>query len=265
MKSEENKKSRRKRTEKQIELLYTIYKFRFVTVDLLAMYLGITQGTAQIRLNLLVRETYIGRLYDSTYRLRGKGARYMLLPNGFNELKRHRELSPTIIKQLYKDPYASEAFADRQVTVMEVALTLINNHNVDNDKFLTKSEMIKYSGLPDYPPDGFFASATKKSQNFFIDVVTEQEPLFVSLRKVREYIDFGETSEWEESGRPVPILLLIFETEPSLKRVGKKVRQLVYSVGTEIMFGMTTLARLKTERSLRLISNDEDEPLLIKW
>src|SRR5487761_1142882 len=78
----------------QLNILYALYKFRFGTTDLLR-----TTQTKQIsrqymntRLRILCEQEYIGRRYDSSYKLQAKFAQYYLLPKGVEVLKQHPEI-----------------------------------------------------------------------------------------------------------------------------------------------------------------------------
>lgn len=75
-------------TNKQLAILKTLYIFRFGTTDLLARTLDLKDGRyIHARLEALVKNGYIGKNYDSSYKLEGRSATYYLLPKAFAALK----------------------------------------------------------------------------------------------------------------------------------------------------------------------------------
>lgn len=61
-------------TKKQLRILKLSYKFRFVTVKLLAQHLGLAVSTMSTNIKILHRRELLGRRYDKKYKLAGKGA-----------------------------------------------------------------------------------------------------------------------------------------------------------------------------------------------
>jgi hypothetical protein len=59
-------------SEKQINLLIIIYRFRFVTALLLGQYKNITAQSMKRSLNILEDSGYIDKRYSSSYKLQGK-------------------------------------------------------------------------------------------------------------------------------------------------------------------------------------------------
>ena len=60
---------RNKLNAKQIQLLKTIYKFRFITLSLLAQYRHSDQSSLNRNLQRLVDQKYIIKQYDNSYRI----------------------------------------------------------------------------------------------------------------------------------------------------------------------------------------------------
>lgn len=101
-------------TKKQRAVLEQLYRFRFGTNDLLARSLDLKDGRyIHMRLDTLVKQEYVGKNYDSTYKLEGKPATYYLLPKAFTALKQYaqtedKEVSLKTLRNAYKDKEASE-------------------------------------------------------------------------------------------------------------------------------------------------------------
>jgi hypothetical protein len=101
-------------TKKQLAVLKQLYRFRFGTNDLLARSLDLKDGRyIHMRLDALVRQEYIGKNYDRSYKLKGKPAIYYLLPKAFAALKQQskadgEELSLKTLRNAHRDKEASE-------------------------------------------------------------------------------------------------------------------------------------------------------------
>jgi hypothetical protein len=73
---------------KYLIILDILYSYRFGTKELFAQALGMTDTVNVYRgLELLVREGYVGKLYDSKQRLLGKPAVYSLSAKGHRYLE----------------------------------------------------------------------------------------------------------------------------------------------------------------------------------
>jgi hypothetical protein len=121
-------------TNKQLAVLKLLYRFRFETTDLLARALELKDGRyIHTRLEALVSQEYIGKNYDSSYKLDGKPATYYLLPKAFAALKQHhkttgKELSLKTLRNAYKDKEASAPFIARKLAVSTIYDKLRTTH-----------------------------------------------------------------------------------------------------------------------------------------
>jgi DNA-binding MarR family transcriptional regulator len=79
----DNIKTHYKLSEKQMNLLIIIYRFRFVTALLLGQYKGITAQSMKRSLNILEDSGYIDKRYNSSYKLQVKATIYLLFLNLF--------------------------------------------------------------------------------------------------------------------------------------------------------------------------------------
>ena len=142
-------------TKKQLAVLRLLYKFRFGTADLLARALDLKDGRySYTRLEALVKQEYIGKNYDSTYKLEGKPATYYLLPKAFVALKHQsktdgRELSLKTLRNAYKDKEASEQFIAKKLAVFTIYDKLRATHG-EQLGFWTKEQLNfdKYAYFP---------------------------------------------------------------------------------------------------------------------
>src|SRR4051812_45770502 len=90
---------------KQLSILNTLYRFRFGTTELLANALNVkTKNKMNERLKVLLDQEYVGRHYETEYRLLRKHATYFLLPKGIKSLRTYDEKTDnSVLHNIHKD------------------------------------------------------------------------------------------------------------------------------------------------------------------
>lgn len=105
-------KFRKQLSQKQLEVLRLLYRYRFASRDLIAKYFNKQDVYRQLR--VLEDRRFIGKRYESSYRLAGRPAAYYLKPDGMRELQRTDEdMNKMNIKKLYIATQVTENFIDR--------------------------------------------------------------------------------------------------------------------------------------------------------
>jgi hypothetical protein len=159
------------------------------------------------RLETLVSQEYIGKNYDSTYKLEGKPAIYYLLPKAFAALKQQhkttgKELSLKTLRNAYKDKEASAPFIARKLAVLTIYDKLRTAHGTSL-KFWAKEQLNfdKYDYFPKPMPDAYLTvipeGTRPRERCFFLNYLDDDTPFFVHIRKLQKYIDYVEADEWE--------------------------------------------------------------------
>jgi hypothetical protein len=226
-------------TKKQLAVLKQLYRFRFGTTDLLARALGLKDGRyIHMRLDALVKQEYIGKNYDSTYKLEGKPATYYLLPKAFAALKQRaridqKEISLKALRNAYKDKEASERFVAKKLAVFTIYDKLRDSYS-ESLGFWTKEQLNfeKYDYFPEPKPDAYLTITPEgprpRGRHFFLSYLDDETPFFVHVRRLQKYVDYVEAEAWEEAtNSKLRGVLLVCESTSLLKRVRKKLAQIV--------------------------------------
>jgi hypothetical protein len=243
-------------TSSQLAVLKLLYRFRFGTTDLLARALELKDGRyIHTRLEALVVQEYIGKNYDSTYKLDGKPATYYLLPKAFKALKQQhkatgKELSLKTLRNAYKDKEASNEFIARKLAVFTIYDKLRATHSASL-KLWTKDQLNfdKYDYFPNPMPDAYLTITPEglrpRERCFFLNYLDEDTPFFVHVRRLQKYIEYVQAEEWEDAtSSKLRSVLLVCESTSLLKRIRKKLAQAVDEDETP-RFCYTTLQALK--------------------
>ncbi len=104
-------KYRWKISEEQLQILSQVFKFRFVTSDILAAIFKKDRSTIYERLTVLEQQGFLLKQYDSSYRLRRRPASYCLAPAGIRELKDKPYIEQVSLRQNYKN----KSFTEKQI------------------------------------------------------------------------------------------------------------------------------------------------------
>ena len=183
-------KTHYKLSEKQINLLTVIYKFRFVTALLLGQYKGITAQSMKRSLNILEDSGYIDKRYDSSYKLQGKAARYYLSPKAIKLFKDYEDINQHSLNLFYKTKLLSEDAVDSHIQTLQTYIDY-KAKLADNYTLKTKYELYKHDDQPD-PPSHIYANSNNKQQpDIFIEIHNNQQTFVIQKRLtyLAEYIE----------------------------------------------------------------------------
>lgn len=235
-------KYRRPLNAKQLHVLKLLYKFRFVTTDLLLKHnIAKTNAVIQGRLKVLLDQEYIGRNYDGSYRLQNKHATYYILPKGINILKAQR-LDEAVLHSMYKDRSASQRFIGHCLQVFSVYCQLQRLYPKAFNIY-SRSELSQQDEFPKPRPDLYLHG----QQDYFLEYIDSSTPFFEVRQMVNRYIAHEENGEWEGV---YPTLLFICETVALEARLLKHLDKL--DDGSDLVPMTTTLKAL----SMAKISNN---------
>jgi DNA-binding transcriptional ArsR family regulator len=139
-------KYRRPISLNQDKILKILFKFRFVSCDLLAKCLDKDRSTAYENLYVLVNQGYVIKKYDSSYRFRLRPAIYYLAAKGVRYLLDNSQLNPSTLKGMYQNGSKDDEHIDRHLLVMRLSLAIRRLYPGQFDSF-TKTELAGYNRI----------------------------------------------------------------------------------------------------------------------
>lgn len=251
----------------QIDILETLYKYRFGSRQLLADSLGIKSGSnLHEKLNVLMKHSFVARRYDKSFKLRGVPAAYYLTPKGLRRLQSilgSERVTDTIIKASYRDKVVSQSFVNHVVEVYTHSNRL--QYEYPSLKVFLRREMALYSYFPANPPDAFLSLKTNDGlQRFFFDVVSKGTLPSAVNRRLVNYMEFFDDGSWDVTGSDPPKLLFLLEnpaTENHLRRAAHAVRSR-FDLDDEIEIYTATIESLLGDDSAIWSNIDELGELL---
>jgi len=258
VKASSNVKYRRSLNSQQIDVLVWLFKFRFSTSKQIAVGLGRSEASykgIQKKLQILEEQGFIGKRYDKAYKLQGRPAEYYLMPKGARQLERSKPKTTNewAIKTLYRNKSVSQDFITHCLNIADITLKLQTTYG-DKPKIFTKSTLVAYDYFPAWQPDLFLSLQSSKNKDrlrYFLDIWDGTKPFFISVRKMRNYLNYADEGDWPES-EEFPAVLAICEDSKMQKKLNRQIkRALSDSNMDETIFATTTQEELTNQNKPR--------------
>lgn len=210
----------------QIDILETLYKYRFGSRSLIAGLLNINDSTLYKKLCVLVRHGLVGSKLENKSRIKGLPVAYYLTPKGLKFLQSlgdHAFVTDKIIKASYRDKSASEPIIIHSLSVFSQIIALKRRY--PSLKAYLRRDMSRFDYFPANPPDAFLSLANGDDiKRFFIDIIPDNQERKVFFQKVFAYITFFEKGDWDITNTEIPSLLFIAENANTEYRIRRLIK-----------------------------------------
>ena len=245
-------KHRKNISEGQLAVLRLLYKYRFGSIELLRISLGLNEGPGLYKkLEILIAQGYVGKRFESSYRIKGIPAAYYLKPSGLKVLQALPEysISDSLIKYSYSDKRRSLVHITH---CLQVYGALSKLHRLyPGLRVFTKRELAGQKHFPEELPDALVSlklEGKTKPYRWFLDILADWTPRHKLDKKVAGYDEFfdNEDNYWGTSHHPLPVMLLLCESGTFERRVQRLVsRKLQGAEVNELKYYTSTLKALK--------------------
>lgn len=249
-------------TSIQLDLLLTLYIFRFSTRPLVARYFNRPNNTSLYsKLSILKKHELIDIRFDSSYKLAGRPAEYYVTPKGLRALRDYLrlEVNESAVQAIYKDKTVGDQFVRRTLTTFALRNQFTDAYKTL--KLFTKRDMQPLGYFPKQLPDAYITFKTPTVvKRFFLEYVPADTPTIAIDRRLRHLIAYYENDGWNVSGMPFPAILCVCENGATERRVTSQIRRALDRVDTDMLFYTTTLgAALSLESSSGMIWTTPDD------
>lgn len=182
----------------QQRVLKLLFKFRFISAQLLAQVMGISrQGIYQV-LETLVGKELVNKVYADEYRIDRKPAYYYLNKQGVTRVRKLMEVKESVVHTLYKNDTATPEFIEHCIATAHCYVTLARHLPADTNIF-TKAEINRYSQFPKNRPDLYIRTPDGREA---VIVIMDDKPLYVARKRLDEIITHSEDEGWEDGDYP---------------------------------------------------------------
>lgn len=237
-----NPKYHKSISTKQKLLLQILYKFRYASTDLVAEFVGKDKSTIYEGYYVLIKQGYVHKVYDKSYRLRQRPAIYCLASKGIKYLRDSEDsyYRESVLRNYYKNKKTSEEHIDHCLTVFEFYLTLSRQTGTKFNIY-SKYELDK-DAFPNPPPDLYLASRSdaEDAPDYVLDVFKPQTLMWILKKRLRQYQVDSEEKDDEIS----PNVLLVAQNNSTEKRLFK----LTEDAMQDFKFYITTQERLLSSK-----------------
>jgi len=255
-----NPKYRRPLNPNQLKTVLFLFKFRFITSHLLSKAFGNkSRRTTHQTLQSLEEQGFIGKHYDSSYKLQGRQATYYLLPKAIRELKARYSFDESVLRAYLRNASLSESFINHHLDIVKA---YINLKTLYPNKFqiFTKYELANFDYFPNPNPDIYLRRiipSTTKPNEYLLDIFSDS-PLFVIRRRVANLISHFETNEWD--GKYPTILLACTDSRAEGKIQSFALKYLDNSEIAGLPIYTSTAKTLLSKESDKIIWSTVEEP-----
>lgn len=258
-----NKAQQRNLSDKQLDVLKLLFRFRFGTTDLISEAQGsISRNSAHVRLTWLLERGFIKKKLDGRSRLQNKPAIYSLAAKGRKVLSEDpSKYSPKVLNSIRANRDPSDDFIDHCLSLFSLSNNLQKSHG-ESFVMLTKSniEIDKFDYLPEVRPDAFLYLPDNK-RYYFLYLFDGDKPDYAFVRRIMPIFEYEKSGKWEAStGEELPHILIACEKNRVETVIRKRLSKLTSSSESELLFATTTLDKvLSTEATTpwRALSNDD--------
>ena len=232
----------------QLQLLVTLYKFRFTTAQLIASSQQAKYTRVILaRLKILVEQEYIGQNYDSSYKIIGKPASYYLLPKGIQVLRKQKFADPKVLNQIYYDKNKDDVHITHRLNVFKTYVH-IKQQYPKQFQFYSKSELSSWKHIPRDLTDAYLirndgtnsSSETKSSldaRDYFLSYYEANAPFWRTRYSIRRYITYAESDKWRTATKhDFPAVLIACDTKALQRKVQKLTERELDTAGVSVKF-----------------------------
>jgi len=207
-------KFRKQLNQNQLEVLRILYRFRFASRNLIAQYFN--KKDAYRQLLVLEDRGFIGRRYESSYKLAGKPAAYYLKPDGLRELQQAGDAVEANIKNLYRVTQVSEEFINHCMSLFTISLRL--RYLEPKTKYFTKADLQKddYTYFPSPLPDAYIRMS---DSHYFLSYIDSSKPFFAAARWLKLLGEYYENGMWDDTGTEFPVVVVVLEDSKYAKKL----------------------------------------------
>jgi hypothetical protein len=236
----------------QITVLELVYKYRFVSRQLLAVSVGVKpENGLYEKLEILVAHGYLGKRLEKRLTLDNVPAAYYITPQGLKYLQSvpgHKYISQQAFQESYRDKsIVGNRFIAQTLNVYRLTQSLQTQY--PDLKVFTQRDLSQYSYFPKRLPDAFLSLRSNnpnQPHRFFFDIVKDRQPRGDLIKKLISYNEFFDDGGWDETGSDMPVLLLLCEWSPSEHSAQRSSRLLLSKLESGLGVYTTTAQALES-------------------
>jgi DNA-binding transcriptional ArsR family regulator len=260
-------------TNNQLLVLRLTFKFRFVSSELIAKYLGKDRSTIYERLSILVKQGYLDKQYDGSYKLAGKPATYSLATKGIRTLLQDKDhnYSRAGLRNMYRNNMVTPEYMEHCLTVFSAFIALKQQY-ANKFSIYSKNELAGNDAFPKTKSDLYLEGKGSAARpHYMLDVFDNASDFMTRRKRLKALFAHEDSGDWENMYGAYPSYLFVVADDKIVPRLMKEVEYYYnrsYVDEEEITTHITTLDKLLGEEKkiwkLYVSDPDEDDVPVIK-
>lgn len=235
-----------KLTVQQQRVLKLLFKFRYISAQLLGQVMGIRRVSAYEVLEKLISNGLATKVYKNEYRIHGKPAYYYLNKTGVTTVRKLMDVKESAVHALYKNEEGTEEFIDHCLKLTQLYTSIMPSLPDSSDIF-TKTEINRFKQFPKNRPDLYIR--TPDGHEAIIVLVDEKTP-YIIRKRLDEIITHSEDRGWEGNYPRICFVLRDSNSKNSFLYTSRKKLESMGFDEEEIYILATSLKAIKEESRL---------------
>ena len=243
-------------TPKQQEIIYLIYRFRFLNRIQIQTLL---HHKDYRRINAWLKEltecNFLGRIYSKKLLENTKPAIYYLSGKGMQWMEQKYKVSKQQVKKYYEDKERSQRFIYHCIFLGDLYLIVQSQTAVEERlELLTKADLTneEYDYILHPLPDAYVVihkEQEDKSKRYLLEILDEGIPRYAVKARLKQYIQYASYGDWERNtdNIPFPIILLVCPNDRMKKYLYRYIPKLMEEEYVTIKFYLSTREKVKAQ------------------
>ena len=231
-----------KRQQKQI--LFLLYKFRFLTINQLQKYFNhkdphrVKEWLKDLRED---KQIYVIKNKKNPT----KPFTLCLDTRAKDILAEDKYCDKSFLERLYKEKMLTENFRNHCLFIFDTYLFfLFQKQKEATIHFLTQQDLIGCEFLPEELPDVYIAVETKEgTDRYFLDLYDEyKNKAFLPRQRIKQYISYRESENWQTNteNSSFPMILFVLQEEQRKKHIYHYGKAILEKTFEDISLFLTT-------------------------
>jgi hypothetical protein len=237
-------------TNKQKQIIFLFYKFRFLTINQLLKILN-HKDPHRIKewLTDLIDKKYITLANIVNKKDITKPYIYCLNTKAKYIFKENEEWDELFLGRLYKEKSLTETFISHCLFIADIYLFFLTRKTPDSKlHFFTQHELKDYDNFPEESPDAYIAVETEEgTDRYFLELYDKyREPAFLPRNRIKEYVTFCEDATWQDNtNSPFPSILFVLAHDKRKKHIFHYGKSLLEKTFEDISLFLATMDAIK--------------------
>lgn len=235
-------------TKKLGEIIYLLYRFRYLTTDQIQHLLHHKNNRRLTSWLKILRENN----YISYEKIPHTRIYYYFLSNESKEtLRNDKRVRNQLLRRVYREKDGTEVFINHSLFIPNI---LFYFEELCKEKirlnFYTKTDLTKFRYLKSLSPEGLINMQGESGdiKRFFLEVIDQGTPKFAKEKLIDRYVDYADEGEWDDKTNfPFPDLLIVCPNEYSKNNLREYIEE---NCDEDFSFYLTTKDKVKVGAGL---------------